>query len=50
MFFSIAVRVVLVAKLIILGILSLTSFGLALRAELVAKLVISGVYLKYFLF
>ena len=38
--FSTAVRAVVVAKLIILGILFLTSFVLALSVEVVAKLVI----------
>ena len=42
--FSTAVRVVVVDKLIILGILLLTSFILALRAVVVAKLVISGIF------
>ena len=37
--FSTAVRVVVVANLVILAILSLTSFILALRAVVVAKLV-----------
>ena len=35
--FSTALRAVVVAKLVILGILSLTSFILVLRVELVAK-------------
>ena len=39
--FSTAVRTVVVGKLVILGILLLTSFILALRVVLVAKLVIS---------
>ena len=47
--FSIALRAVLVAKLVILGISPLTLFILALRVVLVAKLVISGIYLQYFL-
>ena len=38
--FSTAVRAVVVARLVILGILFLTSFILALRAVVVAKLVI----------
>ena len=38
--FSAAVRAVVVAKLVILGILPLTSFILALRTAVVAKLVI----------
>ena len=42
--FSTAVRLVLVAKLIILGILFLTSFLLALREALVTKLVILGIF------
>ena len=41
--FSTAVRAVVVAKLVILGILPLTSFILALRAAVVAKLVILGI-------
>ena len=41
--FSTAVRAVLVTKLVILGILCLTSFILALRVVLVAKLVISDI-------
>ena len=40
--FSTAVRAVVVAKLVILGILPLTSFILALRGVFVAKLVILG--------
>ena len=40
--FSTAVKGVVVAKLVILGILFLTSFILALRVVLVAKLVIPG--------
>ena len=46
--FSAAVRAVVLAKLVILGILPLTSFILALRALLVARLVISGIL--YFIF
>ena len=41
--FSTAVRAVVVAKLVILGIWFFTSFILALRLVLVAKLVISGI-------
>ena len=41
--FSTAVRAVVVANLVILGTLFLTSFILALRAEVVAKLVILGI-------
>ena len=41
--FSTAVRAVVVAKLVILGIPPLTSFILALRVVSVAKLVISGI-------
>ena len=41
--FSTAVRAVVVAKLVILGILFLTSFILALRAAVVAKLIILGI-------
>ena len=47
--FSTAVKAVIVAKLVILGVSPLTSFILALRVVLVAKLVISGIYLHYFL-
>ena len=43
--FSTAVRALVVAKLVILGISPLTSFILALRVVLVAKLVISGILL-----
>ena len=43
--FSTAVRAVLVAKLVILGILPLTSFILVLRAAVVSKLVILGISL-----
>ena len=43
--FSTAVREALVAKLVILGISSLTSFILALRVVLVAMLVIQVFYL-----
>ena len=42
-FFSIAVRAVVLAKLVILGILYLTSLILALRAAVVAKLVILSI-------
>ena len=41
--FSIAVRAVVVAKLVILGTSPLTSFTLTLREALVAKLVILGI-------
>ena len=41
--FATAVRAVVVAKLVILNILSLTSFILALRAVTVAKLVILNI-------
>ena len=41
--FSTAVRALVLAKLVILGISLLTSFILALRVVLVAKLVISGI-------
>ena len=47
--FSTALRVVFVAKLVILGISPLTSFILTLRVVLIAKLVMSIFYLKYFL-
>ena len=47
--FSTAVRALLVAKLVILGISSLTLFILALREALVAKLLISGVLSSVFL-
>ena len=42
--FSTALRAVLVANFVILGISPLTSFILALRVVLVAKLVISGIF------
>ena len=41
--FSTAIRAAVVARLVILGILFLTSFILALRVVLVAKLTILGV-------
>ena len=41
--FSTAVRAVVLAKLVILGIFSLTTFILVLRAAVVAKLVILGI-------
>ena len=41
-FFSTVIRAAVVAKLVILDILPLTSFILGLRVVLVAKLVISG--------
>ena len=47
--YSTAVRGVVVAKLVILGISPLTSFILALREALVAKLVISGILSSIFL-
>ena len=47
--FSTAVRALVVAKLVILGISPLTSFILALRVVLVAKLVISGILSSMFL-
>ena len=40
---SASVRTVVLAKLVILGILSFTSFILALRVPVVAKLVILGI-------
>ena len=46
--FSTAVRALVVAKLVILGISPLTSFILALRVVLVAKLVISGILSSIF--
>ena len=46
---STAVREVVVAKLVILGILLLTSFILALRVVLVAVFVISGILSSIFL-
>ena len=46
--FSTAVRAVVLAKLVILGILPLTSFILALRVVLVATLVISGILSSMF--
>ena len=49
--FSAALKVFLVAKLVILGISPLTSPILALRLFLVAKLVISGIlFLIFFIF
>ena len=49
--FSTAVRAVVVAKLVILGILLLTSFILALKTVVVAKLVILGIsFLTSFIF
>ena len=47
--FSTALRAVVVAKLVILGILTLTSFILALRVVLVPKLVISDILSSTFL-
>ena len=47
--FLAAVRAVLVAKLVILGIFSLNSFILALRVVLVAKIVISGILSSIYL-
>ena len=47
--FSTAVKAVVVAKLVILGISFLTLFILALRVILVAKLVISGILSSIFL-
>ena len=47
--FSTAVRAVLVAKLVMLGTLFLTSFDLPLRVVLVAELVISGILSSIFL-
>ena len=46
--FSTEVRAVVVAKLIILGILTYTSFILALRVVLVATLVILGILSSIF--
>ena len=46
---STAVKAVVVAKLVILGILFLTSFILVLRVVLVTKLVISGILSSLFL-
>ena len=43
--FSTAVRAVVVAKLVILGILFLTSFSLALRRVVIAKLVLLDISL-----
>ena len=48
-FFSTAVRAVVVATLVILGILHLISFISALRVVLVAKLVISSILPLIFL-
>ena len=47
--FSAAVRALVVAKLVILGISPLTSFILVLRIVLVAKIVISGILLSILL-
>ena len=47
--FLAVVRAILVAKLVILGISSLTSFVLAFREALVAKLVVSGILSSIFL-
>ena len=47
-FFFKSIKSVLVAKLVILGILSLTSFILVLRVVLVAKLAISGILSSIF--
>ena len=47
--FSTAVRAVVVAKLLILGIFPLISFILALRVVLVIKLVISGISSSIFI-
>ena len=46
--FSTAVRALVVAKLVILGISPLTSFIIALRVVFVAKLVISGILSSIF--
>ena len=46
--FLTAVRAVVVAKLVVLGILHLTSFILPLRAVVVAKLAISGILSSIF--
>ena len=46
--FSTAVRALVVAKLVIFGIPSLTSFILALREVFVAKLVMSGILSSIF--
>ena len=48
--FSTALRAVLVAKLVILGISPLTSLFLALRVVLVAKLVILGILSSLFFY
>ena len=47
--FSTALRAVLLAKLVILGVSSLSSFILTLREALVTKLVISGISSSIFL-
>ena len=47
--FSTALRAVLLAKLVILGVSSLSSFILTLRESLVTKLVISGISSSIFL-
>ena len=46
--FSTAVRALVAAKLVILGISPLTSFILALREALVARLLISGILSSIF--
>ena len=42
--FILALRAVVLAKLVVLGLSPLTAFILALRAALVATLVISGIW------
>ena len=49
-FFSTTIRALVVAKLVTLGIFSLTSFILALRAVVVAKLAILDMSFQYHLF
>ena len=46
--FSTAVKAIIVAKIVILGISPLTSFILELRVVLVAKLVYQVFFLQYF--
>ena len=45
--FSIALRAVVVALLVILGVLSLTSFVQAIRAAFVVKLVIPSISFRF---
>ena len=47
--FTLALKAIVVAKLVIIGILFLTSFVLALKVVLVGKLLISGILSSIFL-